>query len=295
MHDWDDLRLFLAAARAGSLNGAAKRVGVDAATMGRRLARLETALKATLFTRSSAGLQLTAAGQQLLDIGLEAESAMEAAGDVGAPDVMGGAVRIGAAEGFGAFIVAPSLPQLRARRPNLRIELAAQANLLSATKREVDVSVTLSAPHAARLSVEPLTDYQLGLYAHPSYLKKAGAPESALDLSRFEIVGYVDDLIFAPELRYLSEIHPGLKPTLSSSSIRAQQEMIAAGGGIGVLPCFMAQGLTRVLAQDVRLMRRFWLSIHRDLMKTARVRVVRDWLKELVRVKRRELNPPRAL
>ena len=67
MYDWDDLRIFIAAARAGSLGGAAQRLGVDAATVGRRVARLESALKSTLVVRSTTGLQLTAAGAQLLD------------------------------------------------------------------------------------------------------------------------------------------------------------------------------------------------------------------------------------
>ena len=104
MFDWDDLRVFLAAARAGSLATAAQRLGVDAATVGRRVARLETALKSTLLVRSAAGLHLTATGAQLLERALDAESAMEAAGRVTQPDLIAGAVRISASEGFGGAI-----------------------------------------------------------------------------------------------------------------------------------------------------------------------------------------------
>ena len=82
MFDWDDLRVFLAASRAGSLGAAGQRLSIDTATVGRRVSRLESALKSTLLTRSSAGLQLTAAGAQLLQIALDAEAAMEAAGRV---------------------------------------------------------------------------------------------------------------------------------------------------------------------------------------------------------------------
>lgn len=291
MQDWDDLRIFLAAARAGSLTAAARGLGVDAATVGRRVARLETALKSTLIVRSAGGLQLTAAGARLLEAGLEAEAAMTAAAQAGELDVVGGTVRLSVAEGFGTAIIAPALPQLRRQRPGLRIELAADAGFLSPTIREVDIAVTLSAPTAARLIVEPLTNYQLGLYAAPDYLAAHGAPASVEALEGFDIVGYVDDLIYAPELRYLDEVSPRLRPALTSSSIRAQREIIAAGGGIGVLPSFLAGDLSPVLPRAVRLTRRFWMSTHRDVADTARARALRHWLKELVDQQQILLNP----
>lgn len=289
--DWDDLRIFIAAARARSLGLAARRLGVDSATVGRRVARLETALKATLMIRSSSGLELTAAGARLLEAAGTAEMAMDEAARAGEADVVGGTVRLSVAEGFGSVILAPALPALRALRPGLRIELAAQSGFLSATRREVDLAVTLSVPGDARLVVEPLTDYQLGLYAAVDYLDRAGSPASVEALQDFELVGYVEDLIYAPELRYLDEIHPGLRPSLASSSIQAQREMIAAGGGIGVLPCFMAQGLAPVLPDRVQLRRRFWIGAHRDVSDTARVRALRHWLKELVATQKGLLLP----
>ena len=292
MFDWDDLRIFVAAARAGSLGGAAQRLGVDAATVGRRVARLETALKSTLVVRSTTGLHLTAAGAQLLDMGLEAESAMEAVARVARPDTLAGVVRVSASEGFGVTLMAPALPLLRRASPGLRIELAATSGFLSPSRREVDMAITLSAPDAARLIVEPLTPYQLALYAAPDYLARNGRPETVDRLGDFDVVGYIDDLIYAPELRYLDEVRPGLTPHLASSSIRAQREIIAAGGGIGVLPCFMAAGLERVLPV-VLIERRFWLSTHREVHDTARLRTVRTWLKTLC-AERRDLLTPYA-
>lgn len=281
MFDWDDLKVFIAAARTGSLTAAAQRLGVDAATVGRRVSRLESALKSTLLARSPAGLQLTAAGAQLLAIALDAETAMEAAARVTRPDVIAGTVRISAAEGFGGAILAPALPELAAARPGLRVELAASAGFLSPGRREVDMAITLSAPDEGRLIVEPLTPYQLALYAAPDYLARKPTPATVEDLRGLDVVGYVDDLIYAPELRYLDEILPGLTPRLASSSIGAQREIVAGGGGIGVLPCFMAQGLVRVLPDEVLLERRFWLSTHRDVHDTARLRAVRTWVKTL--------------
>nr|WP_314526644.1 LysR family transcriptional regulator [uncultured Brevundimonas sp.] len=290
MFDWDDLRIFVAAARAGSLGGAAQRLGVDAATVGRRVARLESALKSTLVVRSTTGLHLTAAGAQLLDIGLEAEGAMEAVARVSQPETLAGVVRISASEGFGVTLMAPALAALRRASPGLRIELAANAGFLSPSRREVDMAITLAAPDAARLIVEPLTPYQLALYAAPDYVTRNGQPDDVEALSGFDIVGYIDDLIYAPELRYLDEIRPGLTPHLGSSSIRAQREIIAAGAGIGVLPCFMATGLRRVLP-EILIERRFWLATHREVHDTARLRTVRAWLKTLCADRRDSLRP----
>lgn len=290
MFDWDDVRIFIAAARAGSLGGAARRLGIDAATVGRRVARLESTLKSTLVVRSTTGLQLTAAGAQLLDIGLEAESAMEAAARVTRPDTLAGVVRVSASEGFGVTLMAPALPDLRLASPGLRIELAATSGFLSPTRREVDMAITLAAPDAARLIVEPLTPYQLALYASPAYLARRGAPLTVDDLPGFDIVGYIDDLIYAPELRYLDEVRPGLTPHLGSSSIRAQREIIASGGGVGVLPCFLAEGLERVLP-SILIERRFWLSTHREVHDTARLRAVRAWLKSLCAARQASLRP----
>lgn len=281
MFDWDDLRVFIAAARAGSLTAAGERLHLDAATVGRRIARLESALKSTLLARSPAGLQLTAAGAQLMEIALDAETAMTAAVHVTRPDVVAGTVRISTAEGFGAAVLAPALPRLIELHPGLRVELAAYAGFLSASRREVDMAVTLSAPDTARLIVEPLAPYHLALYASAEYIARAGEPRTAEDLARFQVVGYVEDLIYAPELRYLDEILPGLKPALASSSIQAQRAMIAAGAGVGVLPAFLGQGLVRV-APEVQLERRLWLSTHHDVHDTARMRAVRRWLKSLV-------------
>jgi DNA-binding transcriptional LysR family regulator len=139
--------------------------------------------------------------------------------------------------------------------------------------------------------VEPLAQYELGLYGSRDYLDRVGAPSSKHDLKRLEFVGYIDDMIYAPELRYLDEIEPSLRPSLSSSSIRAQKAIIEAGGGIGILPAFMAQGLTRILGRDLRLRRRFWMGVYKDSQGTVRMRAVSAWIRDLVQKNNGRLNP----
>jgi DNA-binding transcriptional LysR family regulator len=291
MTDWDDLRFFLAAARSRSLQAAAERLGCNRSTVARRIARLEAGLKATLFARTLEGLSLTSAGTALMGAAIEAEASMQAALDSAQPEAVSGAVRIGSSEGFGAAILAPALPQLLAARPGLRVELAALAGFLSASRREVDMAITLSPPVAHRVVVEPLAPYQLALYASSDYLARAGVPAEVEALRDHALVGYIDDLIYSPQLRYLDEIAAGLRPSLASASLLAQRQIIAHGGGVGVLPCFLAEGLTRVLADGVLIQRTFWLSINSDVGETARIRAVRRWLTTLVEAKAGVLAP----
>ena len=293
MFNWDDLRIFLAAARAESTAGAAQRLGLDATTVSRRVRALETTLKAALFIRSSRGLQLTATGARLLETATNAESAMALAEQVGQSDLIAGTIRISASEGFGTVVLAPALPGLRALHQGLVIELIANAGFLSPLKREVDIAVTLSAPTSPRLVVEPLTDYELGLYAAPSYVDAREPIENVYGLRALDLVGYVEDQIYAPELRYLDELDPVLRARLSSSSLHGQREILLNGGGVGVLPCFLADGLTRLLPRAVRLTRRFWMSTHREVAGAARIRAARTWMRALVARERERLVPSR--
>jgi len=289
--DWDDVRIFLAAARAGSLTSAAQRLSLDPATVGRRLNRLETSLKSTLVIRSASGLECTATGARLLELAALAEQAMAEVEDAASSDPVGGTIRLSVAEGFGGVLVAPALKDLRRRHRNLRLELAANAGFLSLSRRQVDIAVTLSAPNDSRLAVAPLATYQLALYASPAYIEQNGEPTSIEDLFDVELIGYVDDLIYAPQLRYLEELDKRLRPTMSSSSIRAQREIIASDGGVGILPCFMAEGLVRLMQTQVLITRQFWVGTHGDTAGGARARAVLKWLTEIVATNAGRLRP----
>lgn len=295
MQNWDDLRVFLAAARRKSYQAAGAQIGLDATTVGRRIARLEQALRCTLLVRGPSGHALTAAGQKLFEVASGIEAVTDGVNEAVVGDGGWGVVRLSTSEGFGTTIIAPALPELLAKTDNLAVEIVANPGFLSAATREADVAITLSATRDARLAVERLTDYRLGLYAAPGYLEAHGVPSSPGDVARHRLVGYIDDLIYANELRYMDEVHPNLCPTLTSSSIRAQLEMIAAGSGLGVLPCFLATSsglpLVRLLPGEISLTRTFWMSARRDVQQTRRVRTVRAWIRDTV-ARRRELLLP---
>ncbi|PVE59416.1 LysR family transcriptional regulator [Arthrobacter sp. TPD3018] len=286
---WDDLQDFLRVARAGQIARAAAAAGVDATTLARHLRRLEGALGQTLFEQSREGQVLTAAGEALL-VAVEAMG-QAAAGIVPTdddPDRLSGVLRVSVSEGFGTWFVAHHLPDFTARHPDLTIDLVASSGFLNPSRREADVAILLARPQTGPLVSSKLTDYTLGLYAGELYAARHALPTIAAAVRDHPLVGYVPDLLYAPELRYLAEIEEGLSPRIRSSSINGQYRLIAAGAGLGVLPRFIGdadKSLRRVLPERT-IRRSFWLVTHQDTRGAKRVRAFREWLTALVAAQR---------
>lgn len=286
MH-WDDLRIFLAAARSRTLSDAARKLGVDATTVGRRLERLSGDLKTTLFEATPAGLTLTSHGERLLVQAEAVEQSIAVASDTltGERSRLRGLVRISISEGLATWVVARHLPAFRSLHPEISLELVTTNGFLNPSKREADLAITLARPARGHLIASKLADYRLGLFASKTYLARHGAPANGEDIGRHPVIGYTPDFIYADELRYLGEIGSRIEPSLSSSSINVQQAMIHAASGIGVLPLFIGrqdQALVRILEGSAEIQRSFWLVVHKDSRHVARIAAVIDWLKELV-------------
>jgi DNA-binding transcriptional LysR family regulator len=294
--DWDDLRFFLAVARAGRLTVAARRLGADHATVSRRITALEEALKAKLFERRPQGYALTEHGERLLAKAETMETqALAVSSEIGGADLaLSGTVRVGTPDGFGTFFLAPRTANFAVQYPDLEIQLVAMPRLLSLSKREADVAISLAPPKEGKIVARKLTDYRLGLYAVADYLKRYPAIASPDDLHAHEMIGYIDDLIFTPELDYLDEVSKGLRPRLQSSNLIAQMQATLAGAGICVLPHFLAvqdSRLLPVLPEAVAIIRSFWLIVHADLKDVARIRATMEFIVREVRAARTLFMP----
>jgi DNA-binding transcriptional LysR family regulator len=289
--DWNDLQTFLAIARAGQLARAAKSIGVDATTLGRRLRRLEARLGQTLFEQTREGQVPTEAGERLLATVEIMQRAAARIDENNPREQLSGVLRVTMSEGFGTWVVARHLHEFVGRHPALTVDLAATSGFLSLSKREADLAVMLGRPLAGPVISSKLADYRLGLYASRDYIGTHGRPTTAAELVGHRLIGYVPDLLYAPELNYLDEIGPRLGPQVRSSSINAQHSLIAAATGIGVLPCFIGgkdPSLVAVLPERM-IERSFWLVTHKDTRQLQRVRAFRSWLTGLVRRRRSEL------
>ena len=293
--DWDKLQYFLFVARHGTLARAGAALHVDATTVSRRVSALETSLGQTLFERAPTGFVLTAAGRALVP---HAEAMAAAAARIHKADEAGsglsGQLRVSVSEGFGNSFIAPRLGRFVAAHPELEIDLVASSGFLNPSRREADMAVLLARPRKGPLITRKLSDYSLGLYA-PADRPDWQVAVAAAPLSRagIPVIGYMPDILYAPELDYLGEIEPGLRANVRSSSILAQRRMIAGGAGVGVLPCFLAAGdpaLVRVRLDQV-IARAFWLALHRDVAPQPRIRAFIDWLDAEVRESRGLLVP----
>ncbi len=264
--DWDDLRVFLAVARGESLSAAARVLKRDAATIGRHIARLEEGLGQPLFARSPQGYALNAAGERLLVHAERAEQAVAEGIDAleGLGGRLSGQVRIGATDGCASYVLPQVCAAITRRHPALELQIVALPRVINLSKREADMAITVSPPQAGRVLVQKITDYHLHFAAARDYLKNHPEINTLEDLRDHRLVGYIQDLIFYPELDFLGNL--GLEQVaLASNLVAVQLGFLRHEGGIGVTHDFIlpfAPELTRVLADQLSFTRSFYLLRH---------------------------------
>ena len=282
--DWNDLRIFLAVARAGQLGAAAALLKVDPTTVSRRLRRLENALQQRLFEQTRDGQVLTEAGERLALRAEDMDRAAAAIEPSAGVALVSGLLRISVSEGFGTWLIASHLPSFVEAHPELQVDLVANSGFLSPSRRETDVAILLARPRGGPLLSRKLADYALRLYASADYLDRAGPIAGKAALGDHPLIGYIPDFIYAPELRYLDEIAPGATLRIRSSSINAQYRLARAGAGIAALPCFIGDAdahLVRIIP-EVKIERSFWLVTHQDTRRLARIEAFVKWVDALV-------------
>lgn len=292
--NWDDARLFLAVGRHGQFLAAARYLGINQATLSRRISALEEAVGSKLLTRRTNGCELTDAGKRLIASveraeseilgGLDGMSQLDAA--------ISGTVRIGAPDGFGIGFLASRLAELDQLYPELKVELVPVPRSFSLSQREADIAIMVGRPEKGRLVAKKLTDYSLGLYASADYLKRNGRPQSSADLAEHRLIGFVDDLIYAPSLEYTHEFSRSWRSDIAISSASGQLKASIGGAGIAILHDYLASaeaGLEPVLA-DQRIQRSYWLAVHESQRGLARIVAVSKFINQLVSAERHNFN-----
>lgn len=278
--DWDNVRAFLAVARQGQFLGASRALRVNQATVARRISALEAALQATLFERSTTGVNLTEAGRKLLSHAERMESEMlQAEADLRQQDVhLSGPVRIGAPDGFTTYFLVPVMAALLERHPGIDIQLVPMPLAVSLARREVDIAITLEEPAAGRVVARKLTDYSLGIFGAKDYLDRLGRPETVEDLAAHRLIGYVETYAFSSALNYVEDLLGGHRTAFECASAVGQVEAVKHGVGLGVLHHFIAADMPDVepVLPERRAGRSYWLVIHEDVRALGRIRAVVD-------------------
>jgi DNA-binding transcriptional LysR family regulator len=292
---WDDVAVFLAVARSGSLSGAASALSIGLATVSRRIERLEASLGRPLFLRHHTGYRLTEDGAALIERAEEMEAAARAFG-TGMPEEpeISGTVRLATAENLATALILPALPRLRRAHPRLTLEIATDITTVNLHRRDADIALRMIKPERGHVSVQRLGTLGYGLYAAQSYM--AGrASSSEVDIERDEIIAWADGYGHLPAAQWIERALRGRAPVVVTTSLAAQVEGCASGLGLAVLPHFLAQPRGLIcLEADLGIDQLIWLVTQTDLASSRRVQTVASFLREVVSENRAALSVART-
>lgn len=284
--NWDDARVFLAVCRESTLRGAARVLGVDQATVGRRVSALEKTLNATLFLRTSEGYALTAVGEAALQAAEKMEhSALELQRRIqGLDDRLTGTVRVSTTDSMAVDFLIPAIARVHQRHPDVRVQLDASTHLLSLAKREADIAVRNTRPDNPDLIARRIARWPVGLFASQAYVDNHGVPAPGSAFEGHDLVVYQPYLQGNKEFTLVAEPPGRGRIVASLSSSLLVRRSIAAGLGLGEIPVYMGErdGLVRLWPERTRpLPYDVWLVTHADLRHTAKVRAVIDEIVEV--------------
>jgi DNA-binding transcriptional LysR family regulator len=285
---WDDVRLFLALCRARTVREAAARLGIDASTVSRRLVALEEALASSLFDRGRDGIAPTKAAEDLLPVAEEMEAVMHrfAHAAEGLERDVAGVVRITCPQDVAEVLIAPLLPELLARHPALRIELAPGEAVLDLTRREADLALRTVRPTRGDLVVTRLATVRWVAVATAAVVRSLGTVRAWTDAPW---IAWGERLSGIPPARWLATHAGAVEPVVRSDSLALQLALAVQGVGAVLAPEPSAQhyGLVPLrLGKPLRAAAAAWpsddlhLVTHRALRQVPRVRVVWDLLVE---------------
>ncbi|WP_299348459.1 LysR family transcriptional regulator [uncultured Shimia sp.] len=281
--DWAKLRAFLATAEAGSLSGAARALGMTQPTIGRQVAALEQELGILLFERVGRRLQLTQTGAELLE---HARQMGEAAGQIslmaaGLSQSIEGRVKITASDVMSTYGLAGFLSQLREQAPKLEIEIVASDDIKDILRRDADIAIRHVRPEQPDLIARLIQESTGHYYASKDYLARRGAPQSIADLAAHDFISFGD-----PDqmLAYLTPLGLPIDRRnfrLGCSNGVAAWEYVRQGFGIGVMDDRIASAfpdVQKVLPDVDPFTYPVWLTTHRELHTSRRIRLVWDLL-----------------
>ncbi len=280
--DWNDLRYFLQGARTKTLAGAARALGVEHTTIGRRLTALERALGVQLFIRGPEGLRLTPLAEHVLPLIEEVERAAHAVQERVASNKM--RVRMAVPSGFAPIITA-CLGELHQDHPDVTLELLSGSRAVDLKKGEADLALRTGPITDQDLVAQNMGAVGLSLYAAEAYLARRPAPIDPLQLAGHEVIGYDQSLAASPGAKWL-ETHA----TRASVVLRCREltDMLAAataGLGLAVLPCMLGETeptLKRITDQ-ILVSVKLSLVYRREMLRVAPVKAVIKFITTVMR------------
>jgi DNA-binding transcriptional LysR family regulator len=285
--DWALVQSFLAVLDAGSLSGAAKKLGAQQPTLSRQIASLEAQLGAPLFERTGRGVAPTALALAIADDAHAMQRGAEQLQQRLAHQRIrtSGTVRITTSQVAASYLMPPVLAALQAAEPGIAVELVASNQLTNLLRREADIAVRMVRPAQASLVAKKIADIPLTACAHQSYLARAGALRRPDELLRHRLVGYDRDDALLRGFAAMGFPIGREQFVLRTDDQLAYGHCVAAGAGIGFLAAYSLRWLPGVV--PVLPMLKIpplpcWLAVHREIRGSALVRHAFDFLAEAI-------------
>jgi DNA-binding transcriptional LysR family regulator len=286
--DWDKLRIFHAAAEAGSFTHAGETLSISQSAVSRHISALERDLNVPLFHRHARGLVLTEQGELLYRTAQDVLSKLATtqillADSRGKPS---GELKVTTTQAFGTGWLTPRLNEFMKLYPDIQLNLLLGDETLNLTMREADVAIWFGAPTQQDLVRRRLFTAHYHIYASNEYVKRYGAPKSAGDLDKHRIMTYGGP-VPSPfrEMNWLETANRNGKgprePALRINSLVALREAVVNGIGIAVLPDYLAKdypGLINLLEDMEMPVFDAFFVYPEDLKDTKRVNAFRDFL-----------------
>jgi len=293
--DWDKLRIFHAVADAGSLTHAGDTLHLSQSAVSRQIRGLEESLGVTLFHRHARGLILTEQGELLFDAAQSMVKRLEAAEARirDSKDEVFGELRVTTTIGFGTLWLAPRLPTLYEKYPELKIDLMLEERVLDLPMREADVAIRMKEPSQADLVRRRLMSVNMKLYASHDYLEKNGVPETLTDLANHRLIS---QNATAPQVSASAIMIRRLFTTEIASHLTVNNyfgilQGVIYGLGIGVLPDYLTEDfpqLVQVLPQETSNEVPVYLAYPEELRHSKRIEAFRNFvIDEVIAYRRR--------
>ena len=288
MLDWNDLRYFLAVARTGSTLAASKQLKVSQATVSRRVTVLEDVIGVQLFVRKPSGYSLTPRGESVLPAAESVEAAILSFSDNIAAEArrLAGTVRLTTVESAANTWLIPALGLLRARYPDLRVEIITSDQNLDLLRGEADVALRFGRkPAEEALIVRHLTDMQEAFYANEELVSRLGLPESLAEMARYPLIASVDrDGLIN---QWLMENLPDAEIAHRANTLSSIIASVRSGIGASILPCLMGddtRGLVRLLPPIAELTTPGWMVTTDAARRQPHIRAVIDFVVEQIQL-----------
>ena len=280
---WDDLRVFLAIARAGSLAGAARSLGVNHSTVFRRINAFEDNLGVRLFERLGTGYALTVAGEEMRATAERVEREIDRLDRriTGQDLRLEGSLVVTTTDTIAQHILLPHMAQFRHSYPGIRLELIIENANVNMSKRQADVAVRPTRTPPETLVGRRISTLAFAVYASNVYMQKRTADLSALDWIRLD-----DSLMHLAADQWFRRTLPDAKTALTTNSVMGLLMGCEADLGGAIIPCFMADPnprLQRLGAPIDAAASILWLLTHEDLRHTARVRAFMDFMADALK------------